>query len=203
MSRTAIEIGTFELRAPYELRQTFETASWSRTLQIEPGTYPVIAYFNPGESFPSPSSISIRVEGECSASYFEARIFQHRSSNVDEDVGKRFTDAIRWPSYDLAGLEDLGELKLDESVVRIEEWECERTRWDSELKRSVPAGSETLRRIRRKVWRFPFELDAKPEGLELQHSYGAVYSARLGELRAFGGPREICEKLGLEPARFE
>ena len=95
-----IVVGTFTYHDEFKSTEYFETASWKRVLRIPAGTYPVEMYYYPTDGRAVGSQLYIfAMKGECIHSYFEAKLFGHRSSEVDKDVGTVYDHSVRIPSY--------------------------------------------------------------------------------------------------------
>jgi hypothetical protein len=122
-----IQIGTFTVTEPREVRETYETASWYRLFEVAPGTYPVIAY-------PRGSHIGhtlyVRCDDAlCTASYFENRVLHCRSGHVDEDKGRRMRTSFDLVPYDLGKHVESGALEITHPRVTLKPWKTSETEW--------------------------------------------------------------------------
>lgn len=94
-----VHVGMFVLRNPEVFRNTYETASWYRDVEVQAGEYPVIADVETetGAVIDFPG-LQVKLPGKVVGSFFVSSLWGHYGkAKINEDVGKE--DAYHWRSY--------------------------------------------------------------------------------------------------------
>lgn len=91
----AVRIGTYTVTAPTEVQELYECALWHKTITVQPGEYPIVAYL----SWPRSSSVTIRFTGEITSAYFAPRIGAHIGTDTQGPAMLGKTDTVGSSRY--------------------------------------------------------------------------------------------------------
>jgi hypothetical protein len=118
-------VGTIRLEKPYVFRQSFETASWYRDIEVPPGEYPIDLHLNPEKL---PQFVTASLPGVSVGSLFINRVLWSSSAVKDEDLGQSFIYGLQTYPHSVAELASTGgefrpnsgiKFALDPDKVRV------------------------------------------------------------------------------------